>query len=306
MPLARPDKVQLFAEGAVSTLRLIVYLTLAMIVMVIDHRGGYLEGLRQLSSRVIEPVYRIAGFPAEAARAGRLAIATQTHLAEENRRLREALLLAQVRLNRMAALAEQNERLKVLLDVQNDLGLGVQLAHLVDIDLDPFRHRVVIDAGAAQGISVGQPMLDAGGVMGQVVEVLPGTSVAMLITDPTHAIPITVERTGLRTIAFGTGAIDRLQLPNIPISADVRVGDQLITSGLGGRFPAGFPVGEIREISNDESGMFAAAIAKPAAALDRSSDVLLLHDLPQPMGPPAPTAEAGTTPDPPAPGESPQ
>ena len=288
MPLARPDKVQLFAEGAVSTLRLIVYLTLAMIVMVIDHRGGYLEGLRRVSSRVIEPVYRIAGFPAEAARAGRLAIATQTHLAEENRRLREALLLAQVRLNRMAALAEQNERLKVLLDVQNDLGLGVQLAHLVDIDLDPFRHRVVIDAGSSQGISVGQPMLDAGGVMGQVVEVLPGTSVAMLITDPTHAIPVTIERTGLRTIAFGTGAIDRLQLPNIPISADVRVGDVLLTSGLGGRFPAGFPVGEVREISNDESGMFAAAIARPAAALDRSGDVLLLHDLPQPMGPPAP------------------
>src|SRR5690606_34247397 len=122
----------------VSTLRLIVYLTLAMIVMVIDHRGGYLAGMRLLSSRLIEPVYRIAGFPAEAARAGRLAIATQSHLAEENRRLREALLLAQVRLNRMAALADQNERLKVLLDVQNDLGLGVQLAHLVDIDLDPF------------------------------------------------------------------------------------------------------------------------------------------------------------------------
>ncbi len=292
MPLARPDKVQLFAEGAVSTLRLIIYLTLAMIVMVIDHRAGYLAGMRMLSSRVIEPVYRIAGFPAEAARAGRLAIATQSHLAEENRRLREALLLAQVRLNRMSALADQNERLKVLLDVQNDLGLGVQLAHLVDIDLDPFRHRVVLDAGSTQQISVGQPMLDAGGVMGQVVEVLPGTSVAMLITDPTHAIPVTIERTGLRTIAFGTGAIDRLQLPNIPISADVRVGDVLLTSGLGGRFPAGFPVGEIREISNDESGMFAAAIAKPAAALDRSGDVLLLHDLPQPMGPPAPTPAA--------------
>ena len=141
MALARTDKVQLFAEGAVSTLRLIAYLTLAMIVMVIDHRGGYLEGLRRLSSRVIEPVYRVAAFPATAARAGRLAIATQTHLADENRQLREALLLAQVRLNRMSALAEQNERLKVLLDVQNDLGLGVQLAHLIDIDLDPFRHR---------------------------------------------------------------------------------------------------------------------------------------------------------------------
>ena len=296
MALARSEKVQLFAEGAVSTLRLIVYLTAAMIIMVVDHRSGHLESLRALASRLIEPVYRIAAFPADAARAGRLAIATQSHLAEENRALREALLLAQVRLNRMSALSEQNERLKALLDVQNNLGLGVQLAHLIDIDLDPFRHRVVLDAGSSQGISVGQPLLDASGVMGQVVETLPNTSVAMLVTDPTHAIPVTVERTGLRTIVYGTGAIDRLQLPNIPISADVKVGDRLVTSGLGGRFPAGFPVGEIRDIRNDESGMFAAATALPAAALDRSGDVLLLHDLPQPMGPPAP-AEAPSVPD---------
>lgn len=288
MPLARPDKVSLFAEGAVSTLRLIVYLTIAMIIMVIDHRGGYLESLRLFASGAVEPAYRVAALPADVARAGRLAIATQSHLADENRALREALLLAQVRLNRMSTLVAQNERLKELLDVQKNLDLGVQLARLIDIDLDPFRHRVVLDAGSAQNIVVGQPVLDAHGVMGQIVEVLPNTSVAMLVTDPTHAIPVTIERTGLRTIAYGSGAIDRLQLPNVPISADVKVGDTLVTSGLGGRFPAGFPVGEIREINNDESGMFAAAVARPAAALDRSGEVLLLRDLPQPMGPPVP------------------
>lgn len=290
MALATPDKVSLFAEGAVSTLRLIVYLTLAMIIMVIDHRGHYLERLRTLSSVVVEPVYRFAALPSDVARAGRLAVATQSQLVDENRNLREALLLAQVRLNRMSALAAQNDRLKKLLDVQNELGLGVQLARLINIDLDPFRHRVVLDAGAMQFIEVGQPVLDAHGIMGQIVEVLPHTSVAMLITDPTHAIPVMIERTGLRTIAYGTGAIDRLQLPNVPMSADIRVGDALVTSGLGGRFPVGFPVGEVLEISNDESGMFAAAIARPAAALDRSGEVLLLQDLPQPMGPPAPEA----------------
>ncbi|MEZ5460882.1 rod shape-determining protein MreC [Dokdonella sp.] len=290
MALAAPDKVSLFAEGAVSTLRLIAYLTLAMIVMVIDHRGAYLERLRTFSSAVVEPVYRFAALPSDVARAGRLAIATQSHLVDENRSLREALLLAQVRLNRMSALSAQNDRLKKLLDVQNELGLGVQLARLINIDLDPFRHRIVLDAGAAQFIEVGQPVLDAHGIMGQIVEVLPRTSVAMLVTDPSHAIPVMIERTGLRTIAYGTGAIDRLQLPNVPMSADIKVGDSLVTSGLGGRFPVGFPVGEILEISNDESGMFAAAIARPAAALDRSGEVLLLQDLPQPMGPPAPVA----------------
>ena len=288
MPLSSPDKVSLFAEGAVSTARLIAYLTLAMIVMVVDHRGNYLEHLRVVAGTLVEPVYRMAALPSDVARAGRLAVATQTQLVDENRDLREALLLAQVRLNRMSALTAQNDRLKKLLDVQNELGLGVQLARLIDIDLDPYRHRVVLDAGSAQMIKVGQPVLDAFGIMGQIVEVLPNTSVALLITDPTHAIPVMVRRTGLRTIAYGTGAIDRLQLPNIPISADIKVGDQLVTSGLGGRFPMGFEVGQIVEIRNDESGMFAAATAKPAAALDRSGEVLLLQDLPQPMGPPAP------------------
>ncbi|MEO7199298.1 MAG: rod shape-determining protein MreC, partial [Dokdonella sp.] len=293
MALPRPDTNPLFAEGAVSTLRLIVYLTLAIILMVVDHRGDYLHDLRVFASRAVEPVYRLAAFPAGAARATRLAVATQAQLADENRELREALLLAQARVNRMATLAAQNERLKVLLDVQNDLGLGVQLARLIDIDLDPFRHRVVLDAGSQQGILVGQPVLDARGVMGQIVEVLPRTSVAMLVTDPTHAVPVMVERTGLRTIAYGTGAIDRLQLPNIPISADVKVGDALVTSGLGGRFPAGFPVGQITAISNDDSGMFAAADAMPAAALDRSGEVLLLRDLPEQIGPPAPIEAIG-------------
>ncbi len=300
MPLSSPDKVSLFAEGAVSTARLIAYLTLAMIVMVIDHRGNHLERLRAMAGTLVEPVYRLAALPSDVARAGRLAVATQSQLVDENRDLREALLLAQVRLNRMSALTAQNDRLKKLLDVQNELGLGVQLARLIDIDLDPFRHRVVLDAGSAQMIKVGQPVLDAFGIMGQIVEVLPNTSVALLITDPTHAIPVMVRRTGLRTIAYGTGAIDRLQLPNIPISADIKVGDELVTSGLGGRFPMGFEVGKIVEISNDESGMFAAATAKPAAALDRSGEVLLLQDLPQPMGPPAPeqvpAPEAATAP----------
>jgi rod shape-determining protein MreC len=200
--------------------------------------------------------------------------------------LRQALILARARLNRVAALATQNTRLKALLDAQKNLGLEVQLARLIDIDLDPYRHRVVIDAGSNQGVAAGQPVIDADGVMGQITEVLPNTSVAMLVTDPNHATPISIERTGLRTIAYGSGAIDGLTLPNIPISADIRVGDRLVTSGMGGRFPAGFPVGTVRDIGTDPSGLFAVAVATPSAALDRSSEVLLLHDLAEPYGPP--------------------
>ena len=293
MAIARPENATLFAEGSVSTLRLIVYLGLSVAAMVLDHRGGYLETLRHVGSALVEPVYRLAAFPADVARATRSAVATQDRLVSENRDLREKLLLAQARLNRVDVLVAQNTRLKDLLDAQKNLGLAVQFARLIDVDLDPFRHRIVLNVGAHQGVTVGQPVIDAHGIMGQIIEVLPNTAVAMLITDPTHAIPVVVERTGLRTIAFGSGAIDRLELPNIPISADVQVGDKLLTSGLGGRFPAGFPVGEIRSVSADQSGLFTAAMARPAAALDRSGEVLLLRDQPQPFGPPAPQEEVG-------------
>lgn len=286
MPLARDNAATLFAEGGASTLRLILYLAAAITVMVVDHRVHYLQTLRRSASLVVEPAYRLAALPADVARATRTAVVTQDQLASENRELRERLLLAQARLNRLDALVAQNQRLKALLDAQQNLGLAVQFARLVDVDLDPFRHRVVLDVGAAQGAQIGQPVIDSHGIMGQLVEVLPNTSVAMLITDPTHAIPVVVERTGLRAIAYGSGATDVLELRNVPRSADIRSGDKLLTSGLGGRFPAGFPVGVVTEVSTDSRGMFIAATARPAAALDRSGEVLLLQDQPQPYGPP--------------------
>ncbi|MGA9342141.1 MAG: rod shape-determining protein MreC [Rhodanobacteraceae bacterium] len=293
MAIARTDNAPLFTEGTASTLRLVGYLAIAATLMVLDHRGHYLATLREYASAAIEPVYRLAAFPADVARATRTAVASQSQLLSENQRLRAALLLTQAQLNRAGALVAQNARLKGLLDAQKNLGLQVQFARLIDIDLDPFRHRIVLDAGSNQSVVVGQPVIDAHGIMGQIVETLPNTSVAMLITDPNHAIPVVVERTGLRTIAYGSGAIDHLDLPNIPISADIRVGDALVSSGLGGRFPAGFPVGEISAVKTDASGLFAAATATPAAALDRSGEVLLLRDQPEPFGPPAPVNEMG-------------
>jgi len=293
MAIARDNAASLFAEGGASTLRLIFCLGLAITLMVVDHHAHYLQTLRRVANLVVEPAYRLAALPADVARATRTAVVTQDQLASENRELREQLLLAQARLNRLDALLAQNERLKGLLEAQKNLGLSVQFARLVDVDLDPFRHRIVLDVGAAQGAKVGQPVIDAHGIMGQLVEVLPNTSVAMLITDPTHAIPVVVERTGLRAIAYGSGATDTLDLRDIPRSADLRSGDKLLTSGLGGRFPAGFPVGVVGEVSTDKKGMFIAATARPAAALDRSGEVLLLQEQQQPYGPPAPQEVVG-------------
>lgn len=300
MAISSSDHTPLFTADTANTLRLIGYLALAIVLMVGDHRNGWLARVRYAASAAIEPMYRLAALPSQLARAAGDAVADRARLNARNAELERELLLAQARLDRLQTVREQNERLQQLLDAQRGLDLGVQLARIIDVDTDPFRHRVVVDAGARQGVSAGEAVLDAHGVMGEIVEVLPDTSTVMLITDPAHALPVRIERTGLRAIARGTGALDALELQNVPISADIKSGDKLVTSGLGGHFPAGFPVGTVRTLRNDPSGMFAVATVAPSAALDRSGEVLILHPLPDPVGPPAPTPAEG----PPVPSES--
>jgi rod shape-determining protein MreC len=293
MGLSRDDTSPLFAGNAAGTLRLIVYLALAMVLMVLDHRNSWLWRLRYNAAVVVEPLYRIAGLPAEGARTLSVAFADRQRLTNQNQRLREDLLLANAKLNRMAAVAEQNERLKELLATQHSLELNVQLARVVGVDMGAYRYRVMLNLGARDGVKPGQPVIDAFGVMGQVVQVLPTTSVMMLVTDPNHAVPVTVERTGLRTVAYGSRGGDQLSLPTIPMAADVRVGDRLLTSGLGGRFPPGFPVGEITAVAPAATGMFLEARARPSADINRSEDVLLLRDQAEPSGPPPPATPMG-------------
>lgn len=293
MARARDESSPLFAGNAAGTLRLIFYLALAMVLMVLDHRNNWLWRIRYTASAVVEPVYRLAGLPAVGIRTASVAFADRERLTEQNQRLREDLLLANAKLNRMGVVAVQNERLKQLLDTQHSLELNVQLAHVIGVDMGAYRYQLTLNVGARDGVKPGQPVIDAHGVMGQIKEVLPTTSVVMLITDPAHAIPVTIERSGLRTVAYGSTDGDQLTLPNIPLAADVRVGDHLLTSGLGGRFPPGFPVGDVRSLAPSSSGMFQAAMADPAADIDRSEDVLLLHDQAEPDGPPAPITPMG-------------
>ncbi|WP_130619865.1 rod shape-determining protein MreC [Dyella amyloliquefaciens] len=293
MALAREESSPLFAGTAAGTLRLIFYLALALVLMVLDHRNGWIWRLRNTASVLVEPVYRLASLPATGMRAASVAFSDRKVLTEQNQRLREDLLLANAKLNRMAAVAEQNQRLKELLDTQHSLELNVQLARVIDVDLGASRQRMLVNLGSHDGVKKGQVVIDAHGVIGQVVEVMARTSLVMLVTDPDHAIPVVIERTGLRTVAYGSRDGALLSLPNISMAADVHPGDKLLTSGLGGRFPPGFPVGEIRSVEPAASGMFLEGKARPSADLDRSEDVLLLHDLAEPVGPPEPVTPAG-------------
>jgi len=151
----------------------------------------------------------------------------------------------------------------------------------MDLDIDAFRERVLVDKGARDGVFVGQAVLDAGGVFGQVARVGELTSEVILVSDGTHAIPVQVNRNGLRTIAVGTGDMTKLKLPYLSTSADVIAGDLLVTSGLGGGFPAGYPVGTITDVKRDPAQSLAEVDVRPAAALDRSREVMFVWLAPE-------------------------
>jgi rod shape-determining protein MreC len=152
----------------------------------------------------------------------------------------------------------------------------VLIAELLSVDLDPYTHELVLNKGSMSNAFVGQPVLDARGVMGQLIHVGPLSSTAMLITDPSHALPVQFIRTGIRTIAVGTGKLNALDLPNLPSNVDVRVGDLAVTSGLGRRFPPGYPVAIVTSVRPDPAGSFAQITAQPTAHLDRAREVLLV------------------------------
>jgi rod shape-determining protein MreC len=260
----------------VSTLRLLAYLALAIALIVLDHRGGWLHQLRDQGSVITQPLWWLAGLPGRLGTRMQDDAVSRSRLMEENRELRNDLLIANARLTRLQTAATDNAQLRALLGAAESRGLDVQLAPSLKIDLDPTRQRLVLDAGGSDGARVGQAVIDAGGLMGQIIRTTTAHSTVLLLTDPDHAVPVMIARNGVRLIAYGRGRGDLLELADIPLNSDVEVGDLLVTSGLGGRFPAGFPVGTVTALRTDDSHAFLIGDVKPAAQLDRGRDVLLL------------------------------
>ena len=261
-----------------GTLRLLACLALAVVLIVLDHRGGWLTRMRASANVAVQPLWQLAGLPSRLGQSMRNDAATRAMLADDNRRLRNELLVLGARQARLQVEAQENARLRGLLGAAERGGLEVQLAPILDIDLDPARQRLVLDAGSGDGVRQGQTVIDAGGVLGQIIAVTPGTATVLLLTDLDHAVPVTIARSGVRLVAYGIGRTDRIEVRNIPLSSDVREGDVVVTSGLGGRFPPGFPVGTVVDMRPDDSHAFLVAELEPAAQLDRGRDVLLLNE----------------------------
>lgn len=263
-----------------STLRLLAYLALTITLIFLDHRGGWLSQVRAHADVVTQPLWWVAGLPGRLGTRMQDDAITRSRLVEENRQLRNELLVANARLTRLQTATIDNAQLRALLGVKTSRGLDVQLAPILNIDLDPTRQRLVLDAGSRDGVRLGQAVIDAGGLMGQIIQTTPSHSIALLLTDPDHAVPVVVARNGVRLIAYGRGRSDQLELSDVPLNSGVKVGDTIVTSGLGGHFPAGFPVGTIVALRPDESHAFLIGDLRPAAQLDRGRDVLLLRSAP--------------------------
>ena len=257
-------------------IRLVALLVLSIILMVLDHRQNHLQAVRQAIGAAVYPLQVIVDAPFRLWEWVREGTTERNELQLELSRLQAERLLTNARLQRMTALEAENARLRDLLEARAQVRDEVRVAEIMAVDANPYRHNIVIDIGEREGAYNGQAIVDAAGVIGQVIETGLTTSQAMLISDPSHSLPVEVNRTGVRTIANGTGEIDRLDLPFLTNNADIRPGDLLVTSGLGGAFPAGYPVAVVETVNRIPQEPFADVTARPEASLDQVREVMLI------------------------------
>lgn len=284
----------LFRRRPSLALRLLLAVLVALVLLVVDQRGPRLVPLRGALLTVLHPLQQMVDLPfrawdwaADNLRERRALRAELTALRAENLRLH-------LQVQTLDALQAENCRLQALLDslAQTPQPLRALIASTVKVGLDPYVGQIQIDKGALQGVFVGQPVLDADGVVGQVLHVAAQTSQVLLITDARHAIPVNAVRSGVRAIAVGRGPAGALDLPFLPNHVDLEVGDALVTSGLDDVFPADLPVATVSSVNRVGEGEFAEVQATPRGRLDRIQEVLLVWP-PEPAVPEtAPEVEA--------------
>lgn len=257
--------------------RLVAFAALALSLMYTDNRYEYLDRVRFSVAYLTTPVYWLADIPTRVSFWIDDVFVSQRDLIEENTQLRQQLLFAQRELQLLAGLASENSRLRELQEASQAVQGRVMTAEIINVSNDPGSRRVLINRGAHNGVIEGQAMLDAHGLMGQVEEVLPFTSWVLLITDSRHGTPVQVNRNGERTIARGSrGDAPGLELEFVPDTADISIGDLLVSSGLGQRFPKDYPVAEVISIIHDPGQPFAQIRARPLAQMDRTRHVMLV------------------------------
>ncbi|MDD9891935.1 MAG: rod shape-determining protein MreC [Gammaproteobacteria bacterium] len=289
------DDKPLFPRGLSLNARAILLCLFSVILLGVDQRTDQLQPVRRVLSTATYPIDILAAMPSTVWNWASDGLSSRNELQKENEQIKRQLLLQNARLQRMDALYEENRRLRALLKSSSRLQSDVLVAEIIAVDMDPYRHTITLNKGLAHKIYDGQPLLDAYGVLGQVNTAAAMSSTAVLITDADHAIPVSNNRSGIRTVAYGTGKPDVMLLPHVPNHSDIKQGDLLVTSGLGERFPAGYPVAIVTEVKRDYGQPFATITAKPTAHVTESRHVLLAwHQLIDPAAEAAAEAAAET------------
>ena len=276
MAAAKTDSAHRAPFTQALGLRFLLLAALSVSLLVIDHRDNHLDTMRRAIGATVYPLRVVVDAPVSLWSWAGDATASRNDLQLENSRLNAERLLTYAKLQRFAALEAENSRLRAMLDATERVRIRVRIAEIMSVSSSPFRHNIIIDKGSHDGVYDGQAMVDAQGVIGQIIRTELLSAQGILISDPDHAIPIVVNRNGLRTIAVGTGEFDRLDLPFLPNNADIRQGDLLVTSGLGGEFPAGYPVAIVESVLRIPQQAFAAVSATPAAHLNQVRELMLI------------------------------
>lgn len=259
---------------------------IAVVVSLAMMFGGYnqkhLKAIHNLLATAVYPLHVLANLPLQISNWTMDIFAGKNRLLTENEKLKKENLILRAQHQKLAALENENIRLRDLLESSLKVKDRVLIAELIAVDLDPYKHQILINKGSNSGVFEGQPVLDANAVMGQVTSVTPYTATVLMITDARHSLPVQILRTGQRAIAAGTGDINRLSIPHLPNNTDIQIGDLLVTSGLGGRFPPGYPVATVTEVKRVEGKAFIDILATPNAQLDHTREVLLVWTVKSP------------------------
>lgn len=263
-------------RGPALGTRLFLLLACSILLMVLDSREDYLQYIHSKLNIVVYPIQAAVDLPFALADWASTSLASRRQLLAENRDLRRQQLRSDASVQKMIAIEAENARLRALMDTAALMTDRTMVTEIMAIDLNPYRRLLTINKGSIAGAYRGQALVDAFGIVGQISDLGPLSSQVLLISDPEHAVPVEINRNGLRTIAVGTGDAQILNLPFLPNNADIRLGDLLVTSGLGGVFPAGYPVAEVNQIEVNPSQPFAHVEAAPAAELDKVRELLLI------------------------------
>lgn len=257
-------------------MRLLVLTLICVVIIFSDNRRQKFESVRKVLTVVVAPIQYLVNTPVDMLNWLDASASSRSALQNENAHLKADQLLLKAQLQKLLSIEKENSQLRALLNTQQRVTNKVVAAQLLAVNTDPYIQQIILRKGKDDEVKIGQAVLDANGVMGQIVRVTPFTSYVLLITDTRSAIPVQDNRNGERAIAVGNGALGSLSIINMPVTTKIKKGDLLVTSGLGQRYPAGYPVGVVMKVNRNSGEHFAEITLQPSAQLNRSSIVLLV------------------------------